>query len=154
MSSWWGPATPGWSQRWPRTGRGANVIVLESASYEERGGNSRFSGGIFRAAHTGLDSIVPLLCESSRAWLGRVEVAPYTTEDYLVDWLQGSARWPDQALVDTVIGKSYETLAWMQGQGVEWELTVGKLFQEDAFGDGKRSLPPGGATRARHEVPA
>jgi tricarballylate dehydrogenase len=131
---------------------GGHVIVLESASYELRGGNSRFSGGIFRAAHTGLDNIAPLLCESSQAWLDRVEVAPYTTEDYLADWLQVTAGRPDRALVDTVIGSSYDTLAWMQGQGVEWELTVGKLFQQDAFAGGtKQALPPGGAIRARHE---
>jgi tricarballylate dehydrogenase len=131
---------------------GAHVIVLESASCELRGGNSRFSGAIFRAAHTGLDSIAPLLCESSRVWLDRVDIAPYTTEDYLADWLKVTAGRPDRALVDTVIGNSYETLAWMQGQGVEWELTVGKLFQADAFeAVGKQSLPPGGAIRARHE---
>src|SRR5579862_7145819 len=131
---------------------GASVIVLESASYELRGGNSRFSGAIFRAAHSGLDSIAPLLCESSRAWLDRVDVAPYTTGDYLADWLKVTAGRPDRALVETVIGQSYDTLAWMQGQGVEWELTVGKLFQADAFeAAGQQALPPGGAIRARHE---
>lgn len=131
---------------------GARVVVLESASTDLRGGNSRFSGGIFRVAHTGLAGLAPLLCESSRPWLDRVDVGPYTTDDYRADWLRVGAGRPGRALVDLVIDSSYETLGWMQARGVEWELTVGKLFAEDAFAGGTRqALPPGGAIRARHE---
>ncbi|HYY99916.1 MAG TPA: FAD-dependent oxidoreductase, partial [Candidatus Binatia bacterium] len=36
---------------------GARVLVLEAAPEVERGGNSRFSGGIFRTAHDGLDHL-------------------------------------------------------------------------------------------------
>jgi tricarballylate dehydrogenase len=131
---------------------GAKVIVLESAPKKERGGNSRFSGGIFRVAHQGLDHIAPLLGEDARRWLDKVTVAPYTDADYRADWRRVSATRANQDLVDTVIGNSYDTLAWMQAQGVEWELSVGKLFREDAFTDGRTiELPPGGAVRARHE---
>jgi tricarballylate dehydrogenase len=131
---------------------GANVTLLESAPEAERGGNSRFSGGIFRTAHHGLENLAPLIGEDGRRWLDRVDVAPYTADDYLADWLRVSATRANRALVDTVIDNSYETLAWMQGHGVEWELSVGKLFSEDAFADGSRTaLPPGGAVRARHE---
>jgi tricarballylate dehydrogenase len=131
---------------------GANVIVLESATKAERGGNSRFAGAIFRTAHDGLDSLAPLLGEDGRQWLDRVEVTPYTPEDYRADWRQLSADRPDQDLVDTVIDQSYDTMAWMRDQGVEWEFTLGKLFREDAFdASTKVVLPPGGAVRARHE---
>ena len=40
---------------------GAQVLVLEKASPEERGGNSRFTGGIVRFAHSGLKDILPLV---------------------------------------------------------------------------------------------
>jgi tricarballylate dehydrogenase len=131
---------------------GGRVILLESAPEAERGGNSRFSGGIFRTAHQGLADLAPLICPDGRRWLDHVDVAPYTADDYLADWLRVSAARANRALVDTVIGCSQETLAWMQARGVEWELSVGKLFREDAFTDGNRpALPPGGAIRARHE---
>ncbi len=42
---------------------GAKVLVLEAAPKDQRGGNSRFSGGIFRFAHGGLDDILPLLTD-------------------------------------------------------------------------------------------
>ena len=37
--------------------KGAHVLVLEKASEEEKGGNSYFTAGGFRFAHTGLDDV-------------------------------------------------------------------------------------------------
>ncbi|GAA2207352.1 FAD-dependent tricarballylate dehydrogenase TcuA [Nonomuraea monospora] len=129
---------------------GARVIVLEAASQEERGGNSRFSGGIFRAAHDGLDSIRPLLTESDDKVLPRVSVAPYTRQRYTDDWLTTSMGRPPRELVDTVVGDSFETLQWMRAKGVEWELTANKLFDLDKL-DRVNVIPPGGAIRAKGE---
>src|ERR1700754_2915936 len=47
---------------------GARVVVLEAAPKELRGGNSRFSGGIFRFAHGGLDHLRPILTEEGARW--------------------------------------------------------------------------------------
>lgn len=129
---------------------GARVVVLEAAPEAERGGNSRFSGGIFRAVHDGLESIKPLLHESSRAVLDRVSVAPYPRQRYIDEWMAAGAGRPARDLVETVVGRSYETLEWMQAHGVEWELTADKLFDPDKL-DRVYDLPPGGAIRARHE---
>ena len=45
---------------------GADVVVLEAAPKDLRGGNSRFSGGIFRFAHGGMDHVRPLLTDRTR----------------------------------------------------------------------------------------
>jgi tricarballylate dehydrogenase len=129
---------------------GARVIVLEAAPEEERGGNSRFSGGIFRAAHDGLDSLRPLLTESDEKVLPRVSVGPYTRQRYAEEWLAAAMGRPPRDLVDTVVDRSFETLEWMQEQGVEWELTANKLFDLDKL-DGVYELPAGGAIRAKGE---
>ena len=129
---------------------GARVVVLEAAPEAERGGNSRFSGGIFRAVHDGLDSIIPLLHASNRPMLDRVSVAPYTRQRYLDEWMSAGAGRPPRDLVETVIDNSYDTLHWMHRHGVEWELTADKLFDPDKL-DRVYDLPPGGAIRARHE---
>ncbi len=55
---------------------GARVVVLEAAGHEERGGNSRFSGSIFRAVHGGLDSIKPILADPDESGLDRVYGRP------------------------------------------------------------------------------
>lgn len=129
---------------------GARVLVLESANEAERGGNTRFSGAIFRATHEGIESIKPILDESSDRWFDIVETDAYTAADYRADWMRTSQDLPDPRLVDIVIDKSWETLLWMHGKGVEFELTADKLVDPGKQTERIR-LAPGGAIRARHE---
>lgn len=132
--------------------RGASVIVLEAAGREERGGNSRFSGGIFRIAHEGLDSLEPLITEESRRWLERVVVDPYPTERYYGDIMSTSDDRSDSELVRILVERSYDTVRWMRDKGVEWELSVGKLVDPEKISeDEEYVLPPGGALRAAEE---
>ena len=131
---------------------GASVTVLEAAGREERGGNSRFSGGIFRTVHDGLESLQPILHESNARWIDRVKVGPYPRERYLADWMATSAGRPDPALVETVIDNSRETVRWMHGKGVQWELAANKLVDPDKLDPSTvYDLPPGGALRALGE---
>ena len=107
---------------------GARVVVLEAAGYEERGGNSRFSGSIFRAVHTGWirssrSSPSPAESGMDRVY-GRPVSAP-TLHRRVAQHVTGAAA---RQLVETVVDRSFETLAWMRDHGVEWELTVSKLF--------------------------
>jgi tricarballylate dehydrogenase len=56
---------------------GAEGIVLEAAPKDLRGGNSRFTGGIFRVVHDGLEDLLPLVTEQSASWADRVAVQPW-----------------------------------------------------------------------------
>src|ERR671918_2079748 len=62
---------------------GAQVLVLEKAPYDDRGGNSRFTGGIVRFAHSGLEDILPLVPDLTEAEVARLDVEPYSTQDYV-----------------------------------------------------------------------
>ena len=64
---------------------GAQVLVLEKASADERGGNSRFTGGIVRFVYHGLDDIVPLVPDLSEAEIARLDVQPYSADAYTQD---------------------------------------------------------------------
>lgn len=131
---------------------GARVLVLEAAPVAERGGNSRFSGGIFRCAHDGLDSLLPLITEESASWADRVTVDPYPKEVYTAEYNASSNGRNDPDLTRLVVEESFETIKWMAAHGVRWELSVGKLIDPDKIGDGERyALPPGGALRAANE---
>src|SRR5919197_6561913 len=131
---------------------GARVLVLEAAPEVERGGNSRFSGGIFRTAHDGLDHLAPLLDEESRQWLDRLACGPYPAERYLQDLQTTSAGQSDRELIELAVHRSYETVAWMHERGVQFELTVGKLVDPAKIPPGETyHLPPGGVLRAKHE---
>lgn len=131
---------------------GKRVLVLEAAPYEERGGNSRFAGAIFRMAHEGLDDVADLLTEDARHWLDKVEVGPYPADRYLADITATSAGQSDKALIEAVVTRSRETATWMRGQGVRFELTVGKLLDPEKLASNEAyKLPPGGAVRIENE---
>src|SRR3954454_18111658 len=131
---------------------GATVVVLEASSKELRGGNSRFSGGIFRFAHGGLDHLRPLLTEEGARWADRVTVEPYEPDRFQADIDLVSQGRSDVALFRTLIDRSFETVSWMKSQGVRWELVVDKLFDPAKIPAGERyAVPPGGAVRATNE---
>ncbi|MGF1599405.1 MAG: FAD-dependent tricarballylate dehydrogenase TcuA [Acidimicrobiales bacterium] len=131
---------------------GASVIVLEAAPVTTRGGNSRFSGGIFRIAHDGMDHLRPLLTPEALHWADKVELDPYPPERYLGDLRTTSQGRSDPELIAEMVGRSYETVAWMAERGVRWELVVDKLFDPENFDPSETYvLPPGGALRATHE---
>jgi tricarballylate dehydrogenase len=131
---------------------GADVLVLEAASEAERGGNSRFSGAIFRFAHDGLDSILPLLTDVARGQAHRAEVAPYPSEAFMADCLAMSGGRADPDLTANFIKHSYETVQWMGDLGVKWELTTDKFVDPSVLASGERfTLTPGGSVRAEHE---
>lgn len=132
--------------------QGAKVLVLEAAPASERGGNSRFSGAIFRIVHDGPDHVEKLLTDESREWLDRVDFEPYPIERFTKDFEAVSAGRGDKALQRILMEDSYATVEWMRDQGVEWELTVGKLVDPDKISpDQTYVLPAGGALRAVHE---
>jgi tricarballylate dehydrogenase len=131
---------------------GARVLVLEAAPEAERGGNSRFSGGIFRCAHNGMESLLPLVTSESARWADRVSVEPYPADVYKSEYDLASKDRNDDGLTARVIDESYETVQWMADRGVRWELTVGKLIDPDKIPEGEKyALPPGGALRAANE---
>ena len=131
---------------------GSTVTVLEAAPQRTRGGNSRFSGGIFRIAHDGMEHLKPLLTDEALPWADKVELDPYPPDRYLSDLQMTSQGQCDPELTGEMVRRSYETVSWMKEQGVRWELVVDKLFDPENFDpDETYTLPAGGALRATHE---
>jgi tricarballylate dehydrogenase len=132
--------------------RGLRVIVLESANYEERGGNSRFAGATFRFVHNGMEEVDAILAESSKELVPISSVEPYTKADYLGDLLEVSSGRAFRHLIEVLVDESYDTMKWMRDQGVHWELATRKFVKQTSLSqDNPYVLPPGGAVRAVHE---
>lgn len=131
---------------------GAKVLVLEAAPRAERGGNSRFTGGIFRCAHAGLADLLPLVVEDSARWADSVAVDAYTPQWYAADLQAATQGRIDPQLQERLVDRSLDTVRWMAGKGVRWELTVGKLIDPEKIPAGEQYvLPPGGALRSHDE---
>src|SRR5258705_13102069 len=57
---------------------GARVLMLEAAPFEERGGNSHFTGGAFRFAFSGVDDLISVLPSLAQEDLSNVDFGTYT----------------------------------------------------------------------------
>lgn len=130
---------------------GASVALLEAASLEERGGNSRFAGAVFAFPHAGLDHVAPLLCDSAKKDLHRCAMAPHTPAALVNDIMSTSRGKADKTLIDVTVKHGYDTVKWMRDQGVHWQLTLNKFFDESKLGPGLIQLPPGAGLMAKDQ---
>ena len=126
---------------------GARVLVLEKAPEEERGGNSRFSGGLFRFAYDGIEELKPFRRELSAAEWDRVEAGHYDTGRYYQDIMRVTQGQADRELSSTLTGESYSTLGWMTDLGVTWDWT--SLWSVDS-GD-RLTFNPGAVLEAENK---
>lgn len=101
---------------------GARVTVLERAPEERRGGNSAFSGGIFRCAFRDFEELRPILTESPALPFTKVEVEPYPADRFHADLFRVTEGLADPSLAALLVENSLETVSWMAAKGVVWEL--------------------------------
>ena len=85
---------------------GARVLVLEKAPYEERGGNSAFSGGLFEFAHQGLEDVMPLVPELTPVEAERLDMGPYTADTYYENLMRISEERADPELCRVLADQS------------------------------------------------
>lgn len=103
--------------------RGANVLVLEKACRELRGGNSSLTTN-FRFAYRNLDELAVLLPPKQRERLGWItpEQHSYSPDAFLQDLLRCGADQVDAGLLTCLAEKSYETIRWLHSFGHQWEV--------------------------------
>ncbi|MBI4505517.1 MAG: FAD-dependent tricarballylate dehydrogenase TcuA [Chloroflexi bacterium] len=102
---------------------GARVLVLEKAPETLRGGNSRFTGGLFRTRYDGIADIRRLIPLSDDA-AARVDVGQYTHDDFYRTVMRVTGGQADPELTNTLIERSLPTMEWMKHDlGVAWEFT-------------------------------
>jgi len=105
---------------------GANVLVLERAQREKRGGNSAFTGGGFRMVHHGTEDIRAVVPDLTEEEIARTDFGQYTAEDYLDDLGRVTQYYIDPDLAETLVRSSTDTVRWMQTQGVRFEPRWGR----------------------------
>jgi len=127
--------------------KGADVLVVEKAPLEETGGNSRFSGGLFRFAYEGIEDLRPLLPSLPPQEWDRVEVENYSAERYFEDIMRVTRGRADPELTRILAEESYPTVLWMTRLGIEWEWT--SLWSVELRG--KRRFNPGSVLEVKNK---
>jgi tricarballylate dehydrogenase len=106
--------------------RGARVLVLEKAPLGERGGDTAFTGALYRFPFDDPASVAALLPDYAGDSLGSVDLTPYTQRDFLNDLEEVTEGLADADLAEALVREAYPTMQWLKEQGVSWVLALGR----------------------------
>ncbi|WHY72371.1 FAD-dependent tricarballylate dehydrogenase TcuA [Fictibacillus enclensis] len=101
---------------------GAEVLVLEKGPIHKRGGNSFFTDGAIRFAYSELKDIRKVIPQLKDEEADTIVMPEYSTSDYYNDLMRVTEQQSHPELAGQLVSKSYETIVWMRGHGVEFEL--------------------------------
>lgn len=105
---------------------GASVLVLEKAPKNMRGGNTHWSGGLFRFAYGDPQSVKPLIPNAEEKHENFYEgIKPYSADDFHDDLMRVTNGRTDPVLSRVIVDNSKDTVLWMN--------TVGKVEMEPAI---------------------
>ncbi len=104
---------------------GAKVLVLEAASEEESGGNSRFAGGVMRFAYESVDDL-KRVTELSDEEIAASDFGTNTKEEFFDDLYRLTSYRTDADLSEILITQSLDTMARLRSQGARFVPNYGR----------------------------
>lgn len=106
--------------------QGADVLVLERAPEQHRGGNSAFTGGAFRVAYRGAEDICRLVPDLSAQEREQSDFGAYPASQFFDELMQMSGYRADPQLIEVLVDESLPTLDWMRSHGVRFVPIYGR----------------------------
>ncbi|MFG1923192.1 FAD-dependent tricarballylate dehydrogenase TcuA [Cryptosporangium sp. NPDC048952] len=108
--------------------RGRRVVLLDKAPRAHAGGNSYYTIGSLRFVHDGLDDLLEILEPDERH--ARSEVPPYSAADFLADLKRVTEGRGDAELAEAVVEGSRDTVRWLHGLGLRFQLMYERQAHE------------------------
>ena len=105
---------------------GAKVLLLEKAPSHLRGGNSYFTGGLFRFSYSQFEEIESLLPNLGPEERDSISMQPYPVDKFYSDVMKVTEGLSDPDLLNTLVTQSYPTMRWMNDIGIPWILAYGR----------------------------
>jgi len=126
------------------------VVVLEKAPQQQRGGNTHFSGAVFRHVFNDVKELDRFVPDAEEKYPGfHAGVEPYPKQAFRDDLMRVTNGRSDPELADILIDQSYDTLCWVQEKGrMEFELAHSVMGIRIG---GKIKWPKGAIVRTVHE---
>ena len=107
-------------------GHGASVLVVEKAPEYLRGGNTYFTGGLFRFAYEDIDDVAAIVADMGLEERRSVDVGSYPVASYYDDLMRVTGGRADPDLGRVLASESLSTMVWMRCAGVRWVLARGR----------------------------
>jgi len=104
---------------------GAKVLMLEAASEDEHGGNSRFAGGVMRFAYGSVDDL-RRVTDISDEEAANSNFGTNTREEYLDVLYRLTSYRTDADLSEVLVNGSLDTMAWLRSKGARFILNHGR----------------------------
>src|SRR5262249_1150971 len=106
--------------------QGAEVLVLERAPVEERGGNSRFTAGAIRVVYNGLDDLVKLMPDLTDEEKRNSDFGVYTSDQYFDDLARVTQDRANPDMAELLVTRSFDTLLRLRGKGIRFMPMYGR----------------------------
>jgi tricarballylate dehydrogenase len=113
-----------------------SVAMLEAATVEESGGNSRFAGGVMRFAYSSVEDLKKLT-DIPDDEAKNTDWDSNTIEEFYDDLYRVTSYRTDPQLSETLITKSLDSMVWVRGQGAKFVPNYGA---QSAIVNGKRKF--------------
>lgn len=110
------------------------VLLIDKCPESWAGGNSFFTAGAMRTAHAGLSDILPLVNNVDAALADKIDLEPYTEDDFLQDMHKVTGGRYNRELGRALVRESNATVKWLAGHGVRFQLS----FNRQAYKIGDR----------------
>ncbi len=116
--------------------QGASVIVLEAASEDESGGNSRFAGGVMRFAYETVDDL-KRVTDLTDEEVANSDFGTNTKDEYFDDLFRLTQFRTDPELSETLVTQSLDVMAWLRSKGARFVPNFGR---QSGMVNGKRKF--------------
>jgi tricarballylate dehydrogenase len=113
---------------------GARVAVLEAATEEEHGGNSRFAGGVMRFSYAGVEDL-RRVTDISDEEAANSDFGTNTREEFLDTIYRLTSYRTDADLSEILVNSSLDAMAWLRSKGARFILNHGR---QSGMVNGKR----------------
>jgi tricarballylate dehydrogenase len=105
--------------------KGARVAVLEAASEDESGGNSRFAGGVMRFAYSSVEDLKKVT-DLTEEEIATSDYFTNTTDEFFDDLFRLTSFRTDPQLSEILVTRSLETMEWLRSKGVKFVPNYGR----------------------------
>lgn len=124
--------------------QGSRVLIIEKASKELAGGNTKYTAGAMRFVYDQSDDLIPLLTNKDDPRVAKSDFGQYTAAKFKADLEGFNEGEPLTDEQNILVSKSYDTMLWLAGHGVTYD----PIYSRQSFEKDGKHVFWGGLTLA------
>jgi succinate dehydrogenase/fumarate reductase flavoprotein subunit len=104
------------------------VLLVDKCPPEWAGGNTYFTAGAYRTVFRGLEDVLPFVHNVDKETAGRIDMNPYTKEDFWSDLMRVTNGRADPELGRVLVEESRDTVRWLASKGIKFQLSFNRYL--------------------------